>query len=252
MIEIFSLEGKKAFISGASRGLGREMALTLAEAGADVALAARTVVGLEETAKSIRKRGRKALVCPMDISNIDAIEKAVDDAARTFGRIDILINNAGVAQGEKAVIEMTAETWDRVMRVNLRGHVLCTKAVGRHMIEKRYGKIVNISSAAGLVGVAYISGYCASKAGMIQFTKSLALEWARFNIQVNAICPGFFVTDLNREFLKTPRGQELINKMPMRRTGDVREIRGLTLLLASDASSFMTGSVVTVDGGQTI
>jgi 2-deoxy-D-gluconate 3-dehydrogenase len=158
MFEIFSLEGKKAFVSGASRGLGREMALTLSEAGADVALAARTLGALEETAETIRKMGREALVCPMDISSIDEIEKAVDDAMKTFGRIDILINNAGIV-GEEPVIEMTAETWDRVMGVNLRGHVFCTKAVGKYMIENRYGKIINISSILGLIGVAYNSPY---------------------------------------------------------------------------------------------
>ena len=251
MFEIFSLRGKKAFVSGASRGLGHEMALTLAEAGADVALAARTVVALEETAETIRKMGRKALVCPMDISNIEEIEKAVDDAAKTFGRIDILLNNAGIAE-EKPVIEMTAETWDRVMDVNLKGHVFCSKAVGKYMIENRYGKVINISSILGLIGVAYNSSYAASKAGLIQFTKSLALEWARYNIQVNALCPGYLLTDLNRKFFETPRGQKVINKIPMRRAADLKEIRGATLLLASDASSFMTGSVVVVDGGHTI
>jgi len=174
-----------------------------------------------------------------------------DNAAKTFRRIDILINNAGIAR-EKSVIEMTAEAWDRVMDVNLRGHVFCTKAVGKYMIENRYGKVINISSILGLVGVAYNSPYSASKAGLIQFTKSLALEWARYNIQVNALCPGYLLTDLNREFFETPRGQKVINKIPMRRAADLREIRGVTLLLASDASSFMTGSVVVVDGGHTI
>jgi 2-deoxy-D-gluconate 3-dehydrogenase len=251
MLEMFSVEGKKAFVSGASRGLGREMALILAEAGADVALAARTVNALEETAQTIRKMGRKALVCPMDISNIEDIERTVDSATKTFDRIDILINNAGIA-GEKPVVEMTAETWDRVMEVNLRGHVFCTKAVGRHMIENRYGKIINVSSTMGFVGVAYNTPYGASKAGMIQFTKSLALEWARYNIQVNAVCPGYFTTDLNREFLKTPQGRKVINRIPMRRAADPKEIQGITLLMASDASSFMTGSVVVVDGGHTI
>jgi NAD(P)-dependent dehydrogenase (short-subunit alcohol dehydrogenase family) len=251
MFEIFSLEGKKAFVSGASRGLGREIALTLAEAGADVALAARTVPDLEETAETIRKMGRQALVCPMDISNIDDIEKAVDDAAKALGRIDILVNNAGIA-GESPVMEMTAETWDRVMEVNLRGHVFCTKAVGKYMIENCSGKVINVASILGLVGVAYHSPYAASKGGLIQFTKSLALEWARYNIQVNALCPGYLLTDLNREFFETPRGQKVINKIPMRRAADLREIRGVTLLLASDASSFMTGSVVVFDGGQTI
>jgi NAD(P)-dependent dehydrogenase (short-subunit alcohol dehydrogenase family) len=251
MFEIFSLEGKKAFVSGASRGLGHEIALTLAEAGADVALAARTVPDLEETAETIRTMERQTLVCPMDISNIDDIEKAIDDAAKALGRIDILVNNAGIA-GESPVMEMTAETWDRVMEVNLRGHVFCTKAVGKYMIENRYGKVINVASILGLVGVAYHSPYAASKGGLIQFTKSLALEWARYNIQVNALCPGYLLTDLNREFFETPRGQKVINKIPMRRAADLREIRGVTLLLASDASSFMTGSVVVFDGGQTI
>ena len=251
MFEIFSLEGKKAFVSGASRGLGHEMAMTLAGAGADVALAARTVSALEETAETIRKTGREALVCPMDISSIDDIQKAVDKAARAFGRIDILINNAGIA-GEKPVIEMTGETWDHVMDVNLRGHVFCTKAAGKYMIENRYGKVINVSSILGLIGVAYNSSYAASKAGLIQFTKSLALEWARYNIQVNALCPGYLLTDLNRKFFETPQGQKVIKKIPMRRAADLKEIRGVTLLLASDASSFMTGSVVVADGGHTI
>jgi len=251
MFDLFSLKGRKAFVSGASRGLGREMALTLGEAGADVAVAARTVAALEETAGAIRNTGSQALVCPMDISDIGDIETAVDDAIKAFGRIDILINNAGIAE-EKPVIELTPETWDRIMEVNLKGHVFCTRAVGKQMIENRYGKIINISSMMGLIGVAYHSPYCASKAGMIQFTKSLALEWARFNIQVNALCPGYFRTDLNREFLQTPQGQKVINRIPARRAADPKEIRGITLLLASDASSFMTGSVVVLDGGHTI
>lgn len=251
MMDIFSLQGKKAFVSGASRGLGRQMALTLAEAGADVALAARNLEGLNETAAWIEKMGRKALVCPMDISKLDEIEKAVNDAVKALDRIDILINNSGIA-GDTPVAEMTPEKWDRVMDVNLKGHLFCTQAVGRHMIANRYGKIINIASIAGLIGVIYSSPYCAAKAGLILFTKTLALEWARYNIQVNALCPGYFLTDLNREFFQTPPGQKVINKIPMRRLADVKEIRGATLLLASDASSFMTGSVLVVDGGHTI
>jgi len=251
MMDIFSLQGKKAFVSGASRGLGRQMAFTLAEAGADVALAARNLEGLNETAAWIEKMGRKALVCPMDITKLDDIERAVSETVKSFGRIDILINNSGIA-GDTPVAEMTPEKWDRVMDINLKGHVFCTKAVGRHMIENRYGKIINIASIAGLIGVIYSSPYCAAKAGLILFTKTLALEWARYNIQVNALCPGYFLTDLNREFFQTPPGQKVINKIPMRRLADVKEIRGATLLLASDASSFMTGSVLVVDGGHTI
>jgi NAD(P)-dependent dehydrogenase (short-subunit alcohol dehydrogenase family) len=248
MTDIFSLKGKKAFVSGASRGLGREMALTLAEAGADVALASRNVEALNETAAGVQKMGRKALVCPMDISKLDEIEKAVREAIRGFGRIDILINNSGIA-GESPVIDMTPEKWDRVMDVNLKGHVFCTKAVGRNMIENKCGKIINIASMVGIIPVIYSSSYGVAKAGLILFTKTLALEWARYNIQVNALCPGYFLTDLNRDFFQTPAGQKVINKVPQRRVADPREIRGVTLLLASDASSFMTGSVVVMDGG---
>jgi len=248
MTDIFSLQGKKAFVSGASRGLGREMALTLAEAGADVALASRNIEALNETAVLIKKMGREALVCPMDISKLDEIETAVSKAIRGLGRIDILINNSGIA-GESPVIDMTPEKWDRVMDVNLRGHVFCTKAIGRNMIENKYGKIINIASMVGIIPVIYNSPYAAAKAGLILFTKTLALEWARYNIQVNALCPGYFLTDLNRDFFQTSAGQKVINKIPVRRVADPREIRGVTLLLASDASSFMTGSVILVDGG---
>jgi len=248
MTDIFSLQGKKGFVSGASRGLGREMALTLAEAGADVALASRNVEALNETAALIQKMGREALVCPMDISKLDEIEKTVSKAISGFGRIDILINNSGIA-GESSVAEMTEEKWDRVMDVNLKGHVFCTQAVGRHMMENKHGKIINIASIVGIIPVIYSSSYAVAKAGMILFTKTLALEWARYNIQVNALCPGYFLTDLNRDFFQTPAGQKVINKIPARRVADPREIRGVTLLLASDASNFMTGSVIVVDGG---
>lgn len=246
--EIFSLKGKKAFVSGASRGLGREMALTLAEAGADVALAARNVEALDETASLIEKMGRESLVCPMDISKLEEIERSVNDAVKAFGRIDILINNSGIA-GDVPVAQMTPEKWDSVIDVNLKGHVFCTKLAGRHMIENKYGKVINIASIFGLVGIVYNSLYSMAKAGLILFTKSLALEWARYNIQVNVICPGYFLTDLNREFFQTEVGQKVINKIPMRRLGDPKEIRGVVLLLASDASNFMTGSVITIDGG---
>jgi NAD(P)-dependent dehydrogenase (short-subunit alcohol dehydrogenase family) len=248
MMDLFSLQGKKAFVSGASRGLGREMALTLAEAGADVALASRNVEALNETAAQVKKMGRETVVCPMDIAKLDEIEKAVRTAKQAFGRIDILINNSGMA-GETPVVEMTEEKWDRVMDVNLKGHVFCTQAVGRNMIANQYGKIINIASIVGLTPVIYNSLYAVAKAGLILFTKTLALEWARYNIQVNALCPGYFLTDLNRDFFQTPAGQKVIGKIPQRRVADPKEIRGITLLLASDASSFMTGSVVVLDGG---
>ena len=248
MTDIFFLQRKKAFVSGGSRGLGREMALTLAEASADVVLASRNIEGLNETASLIQRMGREAFVCPMDITKLDDIERAVGDAIAAFGRIDILINNSGIA-GEASVGEITEEKWDQVMDVNLKGHVFCTKAVGRHMIANQYDKIINIGSIVGIIPMIYSSTYGVAKAGLILFTKTLALEWARYNIQANALCPGYFLTDLNRDFFQTPAGQKAINKIPVRRVADPREIRGVTLLLASDASSFMTGSVIVVDGG---
>ncbi|MBI5604229.1 MAG: SDR family oxidoreductase [Deltaproteobacteria bacterium] len=247
-MDLFSLQGKKAFISGAGQGLGREMALTLAEAGADVALASRNRETLSHTADLIRKMGREVLVCPMDLTRIEDIDQAVNDTIATFGRIDILINNSGISK-ESPVIDMTPEKWDPVMDVNLRGHVFCSKAVGRHMMKNNCGKIINIASIMGLIPLTHNSSYGAAKAGLILFTKTLALEWARYNIQVNAICPGYFLTDLNREFFESPMGQKVIKKIPMRRIADAKELRGVTLLLASEASSFMTGTVIVVDGG---
>ena len=248
MTELFSLQGKKAFVSGASQGLGREMALTLAEAGADVALASRNREALNNTADLIRERGEKSWFVPMDLTRLEEIEKAVNDTVKAFGRIDILINNSGIS-GESPVIDLTPEKWDQVMEVNLKGHVFCSQAVGRHMIENRYGKIINIASIMGIIPLIYNSPYGAAKAGLVLFTKTLALEWARYNIQVNALCPGYFLTDMNRDFFTSPLGQKVINKIPMRRIADPKELRGVTLLLASEASSFMTGTVIVVDGG---
>ena len=247
-MDLFSLQGKKAFISGAGQGLGREMALTLAEAGADVALASRNRETLNHTADLIRKMGREVLVCPMDLTRIEDIDQAVNDTIGVFGRIDILINNSGISK-ESPVIDMTPEKWDPVMDVNLRGHVFCSRAVGRHMMQKEGGKIINIASIMGLIPLTYNSSYGAAKAGLILFTKTLALEWARYNIQVNAICPGYFLTEMNREFFGSSMGQKVINKIPMRRIADPKELRGVTLLLASEASSFITGTVIVVDGG---
>jgi 2-deoxy-D-gluconate 3-dehydrogenase len=251
VFKMFSLAGKKAMVTGASRGLGREFAITLAKAGADVALAARTVKGLEETAASVQEAGSGALVCEMDITDPAAIERAVDHAAAEFGRLDVLVNNAGI-EGNVPVIDMTAEAWDKVMEVNLRGHVIATRAAGKHMVERKYGKVINVASILGLVGSAYNSPYGASKAGLIMFTKTAALEWARHNIQVNALCPGYFMTELNTEFFEGPDARKVVNQIPMRRVADPKELHGVLLLLASDASSFITGSIFTVDGGQTI
>ena len=205
--------------------MGREMALTLAEASADVVLASRNIEGLNETTSLIQRMGREAFVCPMDITKLDDIERAVGDAIAAFGRIDILINNSGIA-GEAPVADMTPEKWDRVMDVNLKGHVFCTKAVGRHMIANQYDKIINIGSIVGIIPMIYSSTYGVAKAGLILFTKTLALEWARYNIQANALCPGDFLTDLNRVFFNPSRAKSHQQDSSSSRGRSKRDSRG--------------------------
>ncbi len=175
----------------------------------------------------------------------------VEKVLREFGTIDILVNNAGMAL-ERPLLGMQEEEWDRVFAVNLKAAFLCSRAVGPEMIKKRRGKVINVSSVAAWVGIPTLTAYCASKAGLLQFTRALALEWARYNIQVNALCPGYFRTRMNESFFATEAGQTLLRQeIPMQRLGEPRELSGAVVFLASEASSFMTGAALVVDGGQT-
>jgi len=251
MATSMDLKGTVALVTGASRGLGRAMALALAEAGSDVALAARSQPDLERTAEDARRHGVRAEIFRADMREPREIEAMVAAAESAFGRIDVLVNNAGISGAEKRFVDLTAEDWDQVLAVDLRAPALCARAVARGMIERKRGRIVNIASIGGLGAVARLGPYCASKAGLIQLTKVMALELARHNVQVNAVCPGYFATPMNEAFFASPEGQKVIQgSIPMRRLGDPAELGPTIVFLASDASSFMTGSVVVVDGGQ--
>jgi len=243
------VKGTVALVTGASRGLGRAMAL--AEAGADLALAARSQADLDRTAEDARRHGVRAEIFRADMREPRAIEAMVAAAETAFGRIDVLVNNAGISGAEKRFVDLTAEDWDEVLAVDLRAPALCARAVARGMIERKRGRIVNIASIGGLGAVARLAPYCASKAGLIQLTRVMALELARHNVQVNALCPGYFATPMNETFFASPAGREVIKRsIPLRRLGDPMELGPTIVYVASDASRFMTGSVLVIDGGQ--
>lgn len=246
------LAGTVALVTGASRGLGRALALALAEAGADLALAARGADDLERTAEEARRHGIRAEVFPTDLRRDAEVEALVDRTAVAFGRIDVLVNNAGISGNEKPFLEVSAAEWDEVMAVNLRAPALCAQAAARRMVAQRRGRIINVASIGGLTPISRLAAYCASKAGLIQLTRVLALELARYQVHVNAVCPGYLLTPMNESFFASPPGQELIRSIPMRRLGDPAELAPTVVLLASGAASFMTGSVVVVDGGHTL
>ena len=249
-IKLFDLTGKVAIVTGASKGLGRAMAIGMADAGADIVLVSRTLKDLEVVAEEIRAKGRKALSVPADVSKSGDIEQMVKEAMDKFGKIDVLVNNTGIS-GDKPVLKMEEEYWDYVMSVNLKAPFLCSKAVGAEMVKRKKGKIINISSITFTMAIPNMTSYCASKAGVVQFTKALALEWARHNIQVNAICPGYFRTPMNEEFFSSEAGKKIIEQtLPLKRLGEPEELVGSVIFFASDASNFITGAVLVVDGGQ--
>ncbi len=246
----FDLTGKAALVTGGGTGLGRAMALALAEAGADVVLAARRVDVLEEVSGQIRSSGRKSAAILLDLTDPASIEEAASRAERDFAPIDILVNNSGIS-GAGWASDLPLEEWDRVMATNLRGAFLMCRAVGRGMIERERGSIVNVASVAGMVGIKMLSAYSASKGGLIQLTRTLALEWARHRIRVNALAPGYFLTDISRDLFASEAGERMVrDHIPLGRVGQPKELAGAVVFLASDASSFMTGSVLTLDGGQ--
>ena len=250
--EMFILSGEKTIVTGAAQGLGEQMALALAEAGADVAVVDVNIDAASRVTDYIRNIGRDSIAAKADVTKVADVENMVKVAKDRFGKIDILINNAGITINVPAG-EMSKEEWDRVIEVNLTGVFLCAQAVGREMIKQKKGNIINISSMSALIAnrpQPQIS-YNASKAGVIMITKSLASEWRRYNIRVNAIAPGYMRTPLvDKVFPKY--GKDWSSLTPMGRIGDPSEIKGPALFLASRASSFVTGSVLVMDGGYTI
>jgi NAD(P)-dependent dehydrogenase (short-subunit alcohol dehydrogenase family) len=252
MSKRFDLTGKVALVTGASSGLGVHFARTLAAAGASVAIAARRVDRLASLQAELQSAGGKAVAVELDVQSGDSITAAFAAAEQALGPIDIVVNNAGISI-VKPALEMPVEDWDAVVNTNLRGAWLVAQTAGkRWLMAKRPGVIVNIASILGLRTIGQVAPYNASKAGLIHLTRALAMEWARHDIRVNAICPGYIETEMNSDFWKTPGGQRLIDRIPQRRIGKPEHLDGALLLLSSEAGSFMTGSVLTVDGGHTV
>ncbi|MBM3646687.1 MAG: glucose 1-dehydrogenase [Alphaproteobacteria bacterium] len=252
MSKRFDLGGKVALITGASAGLGVHFARTLAQAGAAVVIGARRIDRLASLQAELEAAGAKAARVALDVTSAESIATAFGAAEVALGPIDIVINNAGISI-VKPALEMPIEDWDSVVDTNLRGAWLMAQTAGkRWRTAKRAGVIVNIASILGLRTIGQVAPYNASKAGLIHLTRALAMEWARHDIRVNAICPGYIETEMNSDFWKTPAGQRLIDRIPQRRIGRPEHLDGALLLLASEAGSFMTGSVLTVDGGHTV
>lgn len=248
--DLFSLRGKAALVTGASSGLGRHAALLLASAGAKVALAARRLEPLVELEKQIEARDGRAIPLRLDVTDEASITDCVGAAETELGAISILVNNAGIAE-TKAAFDVTESDWDRVMDTNLKGAWLVAQEVGRHMAHLGHGgSIINVASVLGLAGSQQIPAYCASKGGLINLTRALAVEWARHDIRVNALAPGYIETDINRDFLASPAGERLRKGIPLKRFGQPQDLDGAMLLLASDAGRYITGSVIVVDGAQ--
>lgn len=248
-METFSLRGKVAIVTGATRGLGYAMAKALAKAGADLVVVSRKMNDCEMVAKEIETMGKSALPVTADLRNVSSINTLVEKSINKYHKIDILINNAGAAV-TKPPEEIEESEWDFVMDLNLKGAFFMAQKVGKQMIKQRSGKIINIASVFGLVGDGNIISYCASKGGLLQMTRSMALAWARYNILVNAIAPGYIETDINKEVLKQEKVYNyLMRNIPVRRLGTVNDLIGTVVYMSSSATDYMTGQTVVIDGG---
>jgi NAD(P)-dependent dehydrogenase (short-subunit alcohol dehydrogenase family) len=249
MTHIFSLEGKTAVVIGGTAGIGRILSIGLADAGADVIASARRQEQVDETAAEIERRGRQTLRLCSDVCNRSSLEQLLAASLRTFGKVDILINCAGKIK-RVPTLTMPEEQWADIVDTNLTGTLRACQIFGGHMLERGYGRIINIASLNSFVALSEVAAYAASKAGIVSLTRSLAVEWSKKGVAVNAIAPGVFHTALNADLLdNTPRGHELLTRTPMGRFGRNEELVGAAVYLASDAASFVTGETLVVDGG---
>jgi NAD(P)-dependent dehydrogenase (short-subunit alcohol dehydrogenase family) len=243
------LSGKVAVVIGGTSGIGRAIAHGLAEAGADVLPTSRREEQVDAAAAEIEERGRRSLRVTSDVSDRASLQHVLDEAVSAFGKVDILVNSAGRTK-RAPTIDFSEQDWNDIMETNLTGTLRACQIFGRHMLDRGYGRIINIASLSTFVSLHEVAAYSASKAAVASLTKSLAIEWSSYGVCVNAIAPGLFRTALNQKLLdETGRGQEFLMRTPMKRFGKVEELAGAAVFLASDAASFVTGEILTVDGG---
>jgi NAD(P)-dependent dehydrogenase (short-subunit alcohol dehydrogenase family) len=250
VLDRFRLDGKVALITGGARGLGRTMAAALAEAGAAIALAGRSKEACRQAADGIASAtGRTAKAFAADVTKIEDVERLANDVESEFGKVDILVNNAGI-NIRGPIQQLTEADWDAVIDTNLKGPFLCARAIGPRMVSRGWGRVINLGSVLGVIALPGRAPYASSKAGIINLTRVLALEWAGTGVTANAICPGAFATEMNRSLLDDPvKYKEFVAQIPMGRWGELEELTGAVVFLASDASSYVTGTPLFVDGG---
>lgn len=251
-LQPFLLDGKVALVTGASSGFGRHFAKVLAGVGAKVVLGARRREKLEDACEEIRAAGGTAIAVDLDVTDSASVSAAFDKAEEAFGLVTVVVNNAGITV-PKLLLDLSDDDWGQVIDTNLNGVMYVTREAGKRMAaQESPGSIVNIASILSERVQKALTNYAAAKAGVVQFTKATALEFARYGIRVNALCPGYFNTELNQNWFETEDGQALIQRIPQRRTGELHELDGPLLLLASQAGSLMTGSTITIDGGHVL